>query len=236
MVKRVTTKVIEEVETDEDEEPASPLLRRRTSRKGWFIWRAGLLLAILAALAWFAPTIISTTGLWKPLLGTFVPPLAGRVDAGSLSLGWMSPIVVKDLLVRDEAGEVLAQIGVARSEKTLLSLAQNQSNLGKFTVDEPQGRIVLRSDGSNVEDLIAQFAKEFPPQDAKSSAAIPSFSLTLTRGTMQLEDQVAGQRWELAGVQLDADFPKTQGPRTAKLTAVIKHLPGAVGKAAIGKN
>ena len=237
MVKRVTTKVIEEVETDEDGEPASPLLRRRSSRMmGWLFWRGGLLAVILAALVWFAPTIISTTGLWKPLLGQFVPPLAGRVDAGSLSLGWMSPIVVKDLVVRDEAGEVLAQIGVFQSEKTLLSLAQNQSDLGKFTLDEPQGRIVLRSDGSNVEDLIAQFAKEFPKRDTTSAAAIPSFSLAVTRGTIQLEDQVAGQRWEITGVQLDADFPKAQGPRTAKLSAVVKHLPGAAGKAAIGKS
>ena len=235
MGKRVTTKVIEEVET-EDGDVAPPLARRRSSVAGWFIWRGGLLLAILAMLAWFAPTIIATTGLWKPLVGKFAPPLAGRVDAGSLSLGWLSPIVVKDLVVRDEAGEVLAQIGVFQSERTLLSLAQNQSNLGKFTIDEPQGRIVLRADGSNIEDLIAQFAKEFPPQEAKSAAAIPAFSLALTRGTIQLEDQVAGQRWEFAGVQLDADFPKAPGPRTGKMSAVLKHVPGAVGKAAIGKN
>ncbi len=235
MGKRVTTKVIEEVET-EDGDVASPIARRRSSRTGWFIWRSSLLLAILAVLAWFAPTIVATTGLWKPLVGRFAPPLAGRVEAGSLSLGWLSPIVVKDLVVRDEAGEVLAQVGVFRSEKTLLSLAQNQSDLGKFTVDEPQGRIVLRTDGSNIEDLIAQFAKQFPPQDAKSPATIPAFSLALTRGTIQLEDQVAGLRWELAGVQLDADFPKAQGPRTGKMSAVLKHVPGAVGKAAIGKN
>ena len=76
---------------------------------------------------------------------------------------------------------------------------------------------MLRADGSDIEDLIAQFAKEFPPRDANSAAAIPAFSLALTRGTIQLEDQVAGQRWELAGVQLDADFPKTQGPRTRKI-------------------
>ncbi len=235
MVKRVTTKVIEEVETDDDDEVVALPTHRRTSRKGWFLWRAGLLFAILAVLAWFAPTIIATTGLWKPLLARFVPPLAGRIDAGSLSIGWLSPIVVQDLVVRDEAGEVLAEIGILRSDRTLLGLAQNQSDLGLFTIDEPQGRIVLCKDGSNIEDLIAQLAKEFPPQGTKSAAGIPSFSVALTRGTIQLEDQVAGLRWVLAGVQLDADFPDAQGPRTGKFSAVLKHVPGSVGKAAIGK-
>src|SRR6188768_2179070 len=169
MAKRVTTKVIEEVETDDDGATAVlPRARRRTG-SGWFLWRGGLLLAILAALAWFAPTLIATTGLWKPLLGRIAPPLSGKVDAGSLSLGWLSPIVVKDLVVRDEAGEVLAQVGIFRSEKTLLSLAQNQNDLGKFTVDEPQGRIVLHTDGSNIEDLLAQFAKDFPPKVGQPS-------------------------------------------------------------------
>ena len=74
------------------------------------------------------------------------------------------------------------------------------------------------------------------PQEGKAAAQIPAFSLALTRGTIQLEDQVAGHRWELAGVQLDADFPKADGPRTGKLSAVLKHLPGAAGKAAIGKS
>ncbi|MCE9528576.1 MAG: hypothetical protein K8R36_21235 [Planctomycetales bacterium] len=235
MAKRVTTKVIEEVETDDDGATAPLPKARRRSGSGWFLWRGGLLLAILAALAWFAPTLIATTGLWKPLLGRIVPPLSGKVDAGSLSLGWLSPIVVKDLVVRDEAGEVLAQVGIFRSEKTLLSLAQNQNDLGKFIVDEPQGRIVLRTDGSNIEDLLAQFAKDFPPKEGQPGGSIPSFSLTLTRGTIQLEDQVAGNRWELAGVQIDADFPKSQGPRTGKLSAVLKHSPGASAKAAIGK-
>ncbi|MFN0020778.1 MAG: hypothetical protein ACKVP0_21165 [Pirellulaceae bacterium] len=234
MAKRVTTKVIEEVETDDDGATATLPPSRRRSGSGWFLWRGGLLLAILAALAWFAPTLIAITGLWKPLLGKIAPPLSGKVDAGSLSLGWLSPIVVKDLVVRDEAGEVLAQVGIFRSEKTLLSLAQNQNDLGKFTVDEPQGRIILRTDGSNIEDLLAQFAKDFPPTEGQPGGSIPSFSLTLTRGTIQLEDQVAGHRWELAGVQIDADFPKSQGPRTGKLSAVLKHSPGAAGKAAIG--
>src|SRR4029079_16683157 len=48
--------------------------------------------------------------------------------------------------------------------------------------------------------------------------------------------QVAGLRWELAGVQLDADFPKAQGPRIGKMSAVLKHVSGAVGKASIGKS
>ena len=69
---------------------------------GWLVWRGGLLLTLLAALAWFAPTIIATTGLWKPLLSKIVPPLSGRVDAGSLSLSWLKPIEVQDLVVRDE--------------------------------------------------------------------------------------------------------------------------------------
>jgi translocation and assembly module TamB len=235
MVKRVTTKVIEEVETEDGEAASLPAGRRR-SWMGWLVGRVGLLAAVLGTLAWFAPTIIATTGLWKPLVSRFVPPLAGRVDAGSLSLGWLSPIVMRDLVVRDEAGEILAQVSAFQSEKSLLSLAQNPSDLGKFTVDEPLGRIVLRGDGSNLEDLLARFAKEFPPREAKSPTAMPAFALALTRGTIQLEDQVAGQRWELADMQLDVDFSQAREPRTGKLSASLKHMPSAAGKAALGNS
>ena len=222
MVKRVTTKVIEEVET-EDGESSSP--KGRPSRRRWFLWRGAILLALLAALAHFAPAILATTGLWKTVLAIAVPALSGKVDAGSISLGWFSPIVIKDLTVRDLDGEVLAQVGSLRSEKTLLDLARNQADLGKFTVDSPQAVIVLRADGSNVEDLLALLVKEFEKKENKPTGAIPAFSLELTRGRIELIDRISARDWQLAGLELKLDFPAApQEARTGSLSAIVSRL------------
>lgn len=222
MAKRVTTKVIEEVETDDEPRAvATPSKRRGLGR--WF-WRTGFLLALLGVGAFFAPSIVVSTGLWKSLLAQAAPPLAGKVEVGSLSLGWFAPIVIKDLTLLDAEGATLAQVASFRTERTLLELARNQTDLGKFIVDDPRVVITLRADGSNLEDLIAQFS---PTKEPATLQASPAFALELTRGTVELDDQVAGSQWQLSGVNAEFLWPSDpQLARTGKLTAALKRSGG----------
>src|SRR5262245_61204099 len=145
-----------------------PTQRRPRSRLFWLVSRLFVLLLILGVLAYFAPVIIASSGLWKQILAVGSPEIAKQVDAKSLQLTWLSPIEVRGLVVRDLAGQSLAEVTLIKSRKPLLAIALNPSNVGTFDIDQPRAKIVLRQDGSNVEDLLAKLPKsQGKPQATK---------------------------------------------------------------------
>src|SRR5438552_13215684 len=89
------------------------------SRLFWFGSRLFVLLVLLGILAFFAPLLIGSTGLWKSLLAAAAPEIAKQIDAKSLQLSWLSPIEVRGLVVRDPAGQSLAEVPLIHSHQTL---------------------------------------------------------------------------------------------------------------------
>src|SRR5437879_4512631 len=129
------------------------------SRLFWLGSRLLVVLVLLAVLVFFAPAAIVKTGLWKSILASATPELAHQLDVGSLKLRWLSPIEFHDVVVKDAGGQTLAQLPVVRGTKSLLQIALNSRDLGTFEVDDPKVAVVLRRDGSNVEDLLAKLPK-----------------------------------------------------------------------------
>jgi translocation and assembly module TamB len=199
-------------------------LRRRTghqrSRRGRLRWKILAALALVAALVYFAPAIVATTGLWRLVVARAVPSLSENLDMAGLQLGWFSRVEMRGVTLRDPTGETLAQASVVRTNKTLLDLLLTYPNVGFVVVEQPRARVVLRDGGSNVEDLVELFS---PSGDAGGSIA---FGLQLASGMVELDDQVAGRQWLLDGVHLDLAWPVASGqPRTGKLAATIKPIP-----------
>ncbi|MEX2173979.1 MAG: hypothetical protein WD872_06420 [Pirellulaceae bacterium] len=194
----------------------------RKPTRGRWTFRFVVLLLLLAGLAVASPTILSATGLWKSLLAAAVPDLAGKIEIGSLSLAWWSPIEMQNLTVHDEQGDVIAQVPLVRSHKTLLALAMNYRDLGTFEVTQPRAKIVLRQDGSNIEDFLAKL----PQSDSDgASPAAAGFSLVLTRGTVELDDTIAGRQWAIENLSVDFAWPAAADqPKTGKLTATVGSL------------
>src|SRR5947199_1675277 len=168
-----------------------PARRKSGSRLFWLGSRLFVLLLLLAVLAFFAPLLIASTGVWKQILAAAAPGIAKQVDAKSLQLSWLSPIEIRGLVVRDPAGQPLADVALIKSHKTLLAIALNSGNVGTFDIDQPRAKITWRTDGSNVEDLLAKL----PKSQAKPSNV--GFGLTLTSGTIEFDDQIAGRQWQL---------------------------------------
>src|SRR5205814_2006199 len=107
-------------------------------------------------LTFFVPMVVGRAGFWKQLLPIAAPGIAKQIEIASLSLGWFSPIEVRGLVVRDAAGQPLAEVPLIKSRKTLLAIALNSRDVGTFEVDQPKAKVVLRADGSNVEDFVAK--------------------------------------------------------------------------------
>jgi translocation and assembly module TamB len=196
-----------------------PAQRRPRSRLFWLVSRLFILLLLLAVLGYFAPVIIAGSGLWKQLLAAAAPEIAKQVDVKSLQLNWLAPIEIRGLVVRDPAGQPLAEVPLIKSHKPLLAIALNASNVGTFDVDQPRAKIVLRQDGSNVEDLLAKLPKP------KGKSSNVGFGLALTGGTVEFDDQVAGRQWQIENLAVELTSPAAADqPKSGKLSAALKSI------------
>ena len=109
-----------------DEQPPArrkPAPRKSSSRLFRLLSRLFILLLLLAILGYFAPLIVARTGLWKQILAAAAPEIAKQIDAKSLQLNWLSPIEIRGLVVRDAAGQPLAEVPLIKSHKPLLAIA-----------------------------------------------------------------------------------------------------------------
>src|SRR6476620_9804859 len=190
---------------------------RKRSRLFWLFSRLLILLLLLAVLGYFAPLIIAGTGLWKQILAAAAPEIAKQIDAKSLQLTWLSPIEIRGLTVRDLAGQPLAEVPLIKSHRPLLAIVLNSGNVGTFDVDQPRAKIVLRQDGSNVEDFLAKLPK------SKGKPANVGFGLVLSSGTVEFDDQVAGRQWLLENLSIDLTSPAAADqPKSGKLSAALR--------------
>jgi hypothetical protein len=172
---------------------------------------------LLAALTWFAPWILATTGLWKSLVPLAAPELAGKIDAKSLSLSWLSPIVARQVALRDANGQSLADVESVRTERSLLELVLYPSDAGKILLQAPHVQLSLREDGSNLEDFLALLAKTSTTRRTQLG-----FSLQVADGTVDVADAIAGRRWGLENMRGDFNWPAaTDQAKTGDISAVV---------------
>jgi translocation and assembly module TamB len=209
-------------EDEDDEETYSQPKGRapaRSSRLGWFVSRLIVMLLLLGVLVWFLPAIASNSAVWKTGLSFAAPELKDRVAIQSLSLGWLSGIRAKGVVLQDAQGNTLAEVAELKSDNTLYQLALDSSNLGKFHVLDPKANVVLRADGSNWED----FLKLLPKSESKTESQPVAIQLELLRGSVQFDDQIAGKQWTFDGLNCEVDWPAAADkPRTAKLSAAVQ--------------
>src|SRR5262249_25455172 len=200
--------------------------KRRSSRLGWLFSRLLVVVVLLGVVAFFAPPLIASRSIWKKLLAIASPDLAKQIDAKTVSLGWLSPLEIRDALVLDPAGQPLATIAQIKSQKTLLALALGYPHLGTIDIVEPQAKVVLRPDGSNVEDFLTKLPKQ-PTKPAKPSSS-PNVGLTLvvSKGIVGIEDKIAGRIWRIENLDAQLESPSSGSqPLAGKVSATLKEQP-----------
>jgi len=73
----------------------NPAKRKAGSRLFWLGSRVFVLLLLLAGLAFFAPLLLASPGLWKQILAAAAPGIRKQVDAKTLQISWLSPIEIR---------------------------------------------------------------------------------------------------------------------------------------------
>jgi hypothetical protein len=150
--------------------------------------------AVLAVLAWFLPGIAAHTSLLPWGLQRAVGG-AGTLSIRSASLGWFSPIAVQGVEMQDADGKPLFTLAAAGTDRSLLGLLFDSGNLGHVRLESPQLTLVLRDDGSNVEDVLANFRP--PPAAAEKPSSRVGLCLDVVDGSLSVSDRRTGGNWQL---------------------------------------
>ncbi len=197
--------------------------RRRSSSRLWWLFSRLVVVAILfAVVVYFVPPLIASRSVWKSLLAKVSPDVAKLVDAKSVKLGWFSSVQVSGLVVKDAGGHPFAEVEQITSRQSLLGLALGYPHLGTFDIIHPNIKIVLRPDGSNVEDFLAKLPKS---EGKSSSSATPGVGVIVTNGEVTYDDQITNRQWKIEKLSIDVASPAAGNqPKTGKVMAELRAL------------
>ncbi len=135
----------------------------------------------------------------------------------TLQFGWWTPLRIVGLAVTQADGQSIVDVEQVHTDLTLWRLLSGGDDLGHVRLVEPA--VWIRSDGrqTNWQSLLERF-----PSGAEPSRLRPS-RVTIQHGIAHVQDEVAGQRWQIVGIEGQADLVARQPERWS----VAGQLPGA---------
>ncbi|MDA1056020.1 MAG: hypothetical protein O3C40_37035 [Planctomycetota bacterium] len=197
------------------------LVRRFGSRK-LFVIGFGV---AFGALVWFAPAIVANSPLKHRIIASAIGDFQGKISVGSISAGWLSKLSVKDVVVFDVQGERLVEAASIQLNKNLIALLRDRSNLGTIRVQQPIVNLVLRPDGSNIEDAIAPW---LVPSDEPSNLGC---EVEIDEGVLQVTDATTGSQWTATKLNVGVSLPNNPAaPLTLHVDSHLNPPSGTTGK------
>ena len=191
---------------DEDDElPSSRRARRR--RSGGRRWKLLFVLVALIVLLLAAPTIIAKSPLRNALLGSALPPGAGRLTASDAAFSWTGGQGLAGVAFLDAKGTQQFGADLVQVSRSLIGFLSNRNDFGTVTITRPILQIETRDGGSSIEDLVAQIADAATKaaQDPNSGPSAPkSFEVVILDGTIIGRDLSTGQQWQISGLGASA--------------------------------
>src|SRR5262245_53757106 len=203
--------------------PPSPQATSPAPAKRRWRWRRRLtaLLVVLFAGVWFAPNVIAKTELRNRFAGQALADLKGSVEVGGASLGWLSPVELRDVTIKDEAGRTILSVPKVTSQKSLLALLRNKAEPGEFTLERPTVAVVCEKNTTNLETAFAEYLKE---EKSPAPTRTP-ISVRVTGGTLTLADAETGKTTTIEDIGASVNIPASRAESvTAKFTAATGQL------------
>lgn len=160
-------------------------------RRRWWPRCVGLIV-IFGVIAAFAPTIVAKTPLRDVILNRILagPVIAGTLTSDSASLGWLSPVTFSGVTILSHTGQPVATGGTLTSSLNIISLIRSNGDYGEFTLTHPVLIVECRTDGTNIEDLIAPI---FAPSDEPEAENRVGVVFRIAEGQLQIAGSTATQ-------------------------------------------
>lgn len=191
-----------------------------------------LFVVLLPVLVWFLPTIVAHSSLRDWVVRSATTKINGTVTVEGASLGWLSPIELRGVVLRDAAGTALADVPKITSSRSLLALLFDSSNLGDFRCEKPTLNLVVSKDGTNLEKALAQYLKKnavATPFASKRRGRNPdssegSLAVDFDSATINVRDAATREQWVL---RLSANMRLAPEPMEVRVGGgtVIDHAP-----------
>ncbi len=198
-------------------ESSTEVARRPRRLLRWFLRLSLFGLLVLAAGVWFAPQIVSHSSLRPKVIAWALDGQPVKVDFDASDWGWFKPVTAHDVSVLDAQGKPLVKAKEFHSQATLWELIRGWPKLGTFQIVEPVGNVVLRANGSNIEDLIATF-----PASSSDGPAL-EFLIEFVNSRIEFEHPAANRKSTLDGIDGKIEF----GP--SGLTRALAEMPSKSG-------
>ncbi|MEM9943365.1 MAG: hypothetical protein AAF939_17505, partial [Planctomycetota bacterium] len=127
-------------------QPAPKRRRRRWS----------YLLLFLLIFFLLLPNLVGWLGLQNRLVRFAVPDFQGNLTIQKVSLGWFQKIRLEQISASDAQGQMLFEVESLESSQALYQFLTSKE-YGTFFINRPSCNVVLRDDGSNFEDVLANY-------------------------------------------------------------------------------
>jgi translocation and assembly module TamB len=154
-------------------------------------------LVLLAVFAWFAPWLAAHTPLRHWIAQRIFPDVEGKFVVGRASLGWLSPVIVEDLVLRDGAGRPILTAPRVTSGRNLLSIVLTPSRPGHFHIDKPTLDIICSGSESNFEQV---FARSLGPRELRPARV--GFDVDLVEARIRIRDEDTRAQFTFEPVKL----------------------------------
>lgn len=197
--------------TDENkaESDAQPVVANETAakasveRRTWLRWSLAMLIIGLVALIWAVPQIAGRYLVQQGLTIEGDNQETVRVDIAEASFGWLSPIVLKGVTVRDLAGQPLVEAVSVTSDRSLWQLVQDRTHPGRFVAHRPEIRILVREDGTNAADVVRVLAS------GEATSRFRQLALTAEEGQLVAIDAEGNELGRLNNLSVTASDMRT---------------------------
>jgi hypothetical protein len=163
------------------------------------------LLAVVLLLA-AAPTLVTKT----PLKGIALAMASSgdtEVSVGSVSAGWLSPIAVTDIELRQGGDKLHASVPALSIDRTLLDLLLDRTNLGRIRLERPFVEARLQEDRAKVKQEL-----DSAPAVLQKAERI-SIDLEVVDGTVVLHDPQHQREIKLEQLTVDLRSPRSSGDK-----------------------
>jgi len=182
-------------------------------------WRRGLTGALLAVVLLVAasPYLFSWPPLTNLAFSAASSRLQGRATVGAVSLSWFSPPALTDFEVVPREGPPLLKTPIIDIDRPLWQIVTH-GHIGQVRIERPELHLLIRKDGSNLEDLLGRRLKPATqptgevttPHAGKTTASRERRPVAIKRSidVRVVDLHVAWrtpdspQEWDVAGVNL----------------------------------
>jgi len=182
----------------------------------------------LLLLVWLAPVLVAHSPLRNWVLASVAKDLDATVTAESASFGWFSPVVLEGLAIDNADGNPLARIGRLSLSRSVGNLLQDAQDLGEVTIEQAELTLVVRADGSNLEDALAPLLASDEPSTP------PRGKVRVVDAGISLADRPTAQSWKVERLNGTVDLPGTSGKPLGLNVSGYLPTDGATGRFALG--